>query len=188
MCLIWSAVAHLISVWCHPGPGGGQLPPDIGIEALTGSMHSPLHCPTSTCRERRSTSDSRFSLDQLNFQLPVFGPELSTTNHLLKQPPRMPSHFCLRYTHRRQRRKGGRGKTNIAKPGYGNIVGHSDPVVQHCTQAGDGYRVTRVKYGIGLPHIATAARLGADLAEIVTYDQRMAAAARSMGYKVSSPT
>ena len=37
-------------------------------------------------------------------------------------------------------------------------------------------------------HIATAARLGADLAEIVTYDLRMAAAARSMGYKVSSPT
>ena len=36
-------------------------------------------------------------------------------------------------------------------------------------------------------HIATAARVGADLAEIVTYDQRMAAAARSMGYKVSSP-
>jgi uncharacterized protein len=37
-------------------------------------------------------------------------------------------------------------------------------------------------------HIATAGRIGADLAEIVTYDQRMAAAARSMGYKVSSPT
>ena len=37
-------------------------------------------------------------------------------------------------------------------------------------------------------HLATAARVGADLAEIVTYDQRMAAAARSMGYKVSSPT
>jgi predicted nucleic acid-binding protein len=36
-------------------------------------------------------------------------------------------------------------------------------------------------------HIATAGRIGADLAEIVTYDQRMAAAARSMGYKVSSP-
>ena len=37
-------------------------------------------------------------------------------------------------------------------------------------------------------HIATAGRIGADLAEIVTYDQRMATAARSMGYKVSSPT
>jgi uncharacterized protein len=37
-------------------------------------------------------------------------------------------------------------------------------------------------------HIATAGRIGADLAEIVTYDQRMAAAARSLGYKVSSPT
>ena len=37
-------------------------------------------------------------------------------------------------------------------------------------------------------HLATAGRVGADLAEIVTYDQRMAAAARSMGYKVSSPT
>jgi predicted nucleic acid-binding protein len=37
-------------------------------------------------------------------------------------------------------------------------------------------------------HLATAARVGADLAEIVTYDQRMAAAARAMGYKVSSPT
>ena len=27
----------------------------------------------------------------------------------------MPSHFCLRYTHRRQRRKGGRGKTSQAR-------------------------------------------------------------------------
>lgn len=36
-------------------------------------------------------------------------------------------------------------------------------------------------------HLATAARLGADLGEIVTYDERMAAAARSMGFKVSSP-
>jgi uncharacterized protein len=37
-------------------------------------------------------------------------------------------------------------------------------------------------------HLATAGRIGPDLAEIVTYDQRMVAAARSMGYKVSSPT
>ena len=37
-------------------------------------------------------------------------------------------------------------------------------------------------------HLATAGRIGADLAEIVTYDERMAAAARSMGYKVSSPS
>jgi predicted nucleic acid-binding protein len=36
-------------------------------------------------------------------------------------------------------------------------------------------------------HVATAGRIGPDLAEIVTYDQRMAAAARSLGYKVSSP-
>src|SRR5437868_6771614 len=37
-------------------------------------------------------------------------------------------------------------------------------------------------------HLATASRLGSDLGEIVTYDDRLAAAARSMGYKVSSPT
>ena len=37
-------------------------------------------------------------------------------------------------------------------------------------------------------HLATATRLGADLGDIVTYDERMATAARSMGYKVSSPT
>ena len=37
-------------------------------------------------------------------------------------------------------------------------------------------------------HLATAGRIGTDLGEIVTYDRRMAAAARSMGYKVSSPT
>ncbi|HWE70304.1 MAG TPA: type II toxin-antitoxin system VapC family toxin [Acidimicrobiales bacterium] len=36
-------------------------------------------------------------------------------------------------------------------------------------------------------HLATANRLGADLREIVTYDERMAAAARSMGHTVSSP-
>jgi uncharacterized protein len=36
-------------------------------------------------------------------------------------------------------------------------------------------------------HLATAGRIGADLGEIVTYDQRMAAAARLMGFKVSSP-
>lgn len=37
-------------------------------------------------------------------------------------------------------------------------------------------------------HLTTAARVGRDLGEIVTYDQRMALAAQQMGYKVSSPT
>jgi predicted nucleic acid-binding protein len=36
-------------------------------------------------------------------------------------------------------------------------------------------------------HLATAGRIGRDLGEIVTYDQRMAFAAQQMGYKVSSP-
>ncbi|MGH7691977.1 MAG: type II toxin-antitoxin system VapC family toxin [Candidatus Dormibacteria bacterium] len=36
-------------------------------------------------------------------------------------------------------------------------------------------------------HLATAKMLGADLGEIVTYDQRMARAAHSMGFEVSSP-
>jgi predicted nucleic acid-binding protein len=36
-------------------------------------------------------------------------------------------------------------------------------------------------------HLATASLLGADLGEIVTYDERMAAAAQSMGFRVSSP-
>ena len=37
-------------------------------------------------------------------------------------------------------------------------------------------------------HLATAARLGSDLGEIITYDERMATAARSMGHKVAAPT
>jgi predicted nucleic acid-binding protein len=37
-------------------------------------------------------------------------------------------------------------------------------------------------------HLATASRLGADLVDIVTYDERMATAARSMGYRVSAPS
>jgi predicted nucleic acid-binding protein len=37
-------------------------------------------------------------------------------------------------------------------------------------------------------HLATAKRLGADLSDIVTYDERMAVAARSVGCRVSSPT
>lgn len=37
-------------------------------------------------------------------------------------------------------------------------------------------------------HLATARRLGLDVREIVTYDERMAAAASAMGYKVTSPT
>jgi uncharacterized protein len=36
-------------------------------------------------------------------------------------------------------------------------------------------------------HLATAARLGIDLGEIVTYDERMIIAARSMGYRVATP-
>lgn len=36
-------------------------------------------------------------------------------------------------------------------------------------------------------HLSTAARIGVDLGEIITYDDRMAGAARQMGYKVSSP-
>ena len=34
-------------------------------------------------------------------------------------------------------------------------------------------------------HLATAKRLGTDLNDIVTYDERMAAVARSLGYRVS---
>ena len=37
-------------------------------------------------------------------------------------------------------------------------------------------------------HLATAGRLGADLGEIVTYDERMVGAARALGYKVTSPS
>lgn len=37
-------------------------------------------------------------------------------------------------------------------------------------------------------HLATAGRLGVDLREVVTYDQRMAGAARALGYKVASPS
>ncbi|MHB1554359.1 MAG: type II toxin-antitoxin system VapC family toxin [Acidimicrobiales bacterium] len=36
-------------------------------------------------------------------------------------------------------------------------------------------------------HLATAGRIGRDLGEIVTYDQKMAFAAQQMGYRVSSP-
>ncbi len=36
-------------------------------------------------------------------------------------------------------------------------------------------------------HLATATRLGAELSEIVTYDERMMAAARSMGLKTATP-
>lgn len=36
-------------------------------------------------------------------------------------------------------------------------------------------------------HLATAQELGADLAWIVTYDVRMAAAAAALGWKVAAP-
>ncbi len=37
-------------------------------------------------------------------------------------------------------------------------------------------------------HLATAQQLGADLAGIVTYDERMAAAAKALGWAVAAPT
>ena len=37
-------------------------------------------------------------------------------------------------------------------------------------------------------HLATAERLGGDISELVIYDERMAMAARLMGYRVSSPS
>lgn len=37
-------------------------------------------------------------------------------------------------------------------------------------------------------HLATAQRLGEDVGEVVVYDERLAAAARAMGYRVSSPS
>jgi predicted nucleic acid-binding protein len=37
-------------------------------------------------------------------------------------------------------------------------------------------------------HLAIAKRLGADLGDIVTYDENLAVAARSIGCRVSSPT
>jgi predicted nucleic acid-binding protein len=36
-------------------------------------------------------------------------------------------------------------------------------------------------------HLATATRLGVDLGEIVTYDERMTVAAHAMGYRVATP-
>jgi predicted nucleic acid-binding protein len=36
-------------------------------------------------------------------------------------------------------------------------------------------------------HLATAQELGADLARIVTYDMRMAAAAKALGWRVAAP-
>lgn len=36
-------------------------------------------------------------------------------------------------------------------------------------------------------HLATAQELGADLARIVTYDERMAAAAAALGWRVAAP-
>lgn len=36
-------------------------------------------------------------------------------------------------------------------------------------------------------HLATAERLGAELTEVITYDERMGAIARSMGHRVSGP-
>jgi hypothetical protein len=36
-------------------------------------------------------------------------------------------------------------------------------------------------------HLATAQELGADLARIVTYDMRMAAAAEGLGWRVAAP-
>jgi predicted nucleic acid-binding protein len=63
-----------------------------------------------------------------------------------------------------------------------DLVRVSDPVL---SQAGTMLPVEL--RSLDAVHLATAGRIGADLAEIVTYDQRMASAARSMGYKVSSP-
>ncbi|MDA8355077.1 MAG: type II toxin-antitoxin system VapC family toxin [Actinomycetota bacterium] len=37
-------------------------------------------------------------------------------------------------------------------------------------------------------HLVTAGRIGRDLGEIVTYDQRLALAAQQMGFRVSSPS
>jgi len=37
-------------------------------------------------------------------------------------------------------------------------------------------------------HLATAQRLGADLRELVTYDERMAGVARQLGHRVAMPT
>ena len=36
-------------------------------------------------------------------------------------------------------------------------------------------------------HLATAQQLGSDLARVVTYDEKMAAAARGLGFAVSAP-
>lgn len=36
-------------------------------------------------------------------------------------------------------------------------------------------------------HLATAQQFGADLAQVVTYDERMAEAAKTLGWSVASP-
>jgi predicted nucleic acid-binding protein len=37
-------------------------------------------------------------------------------------------------------------------------------------------------------HLATAGQLGEDLSQMVTYDERMAEAAKGMGWSVASPS
>jgi predicted nucleic acid-binding protein len=48
--------------------------------------------------------------------------------------------------------------------------------------------LVRVNDRVDAIHLATAQRLGADLARIVTYDDRMAAAANQLGLTVARPT
>lgn len=40
---------------------------------------------------------------------------------------------------------------------------------------------------LGAIHLATAERLGDDIGELIVYDERMSAAARRLGYRVSAP-
>lgn len=37
-------------------------------------------------------------------------------------------------------------------------------------------------------HLATALQLGDDVGQVITYDERMATAARALGLRASSPT
>ena len=68
------------------------------------------------------------------------------------------------------------------------ILSHLDLVrVNDQVLGGAGLLLPMELRSLDAIHLATAARLGRDLGEIVTYDQRMALAAQQMGHKVSSP-
>src|SRR5258708_5026032 len=72
--------------------------------------------------------------------------------------------------------------------GHGGLAGTDVIRINNRILLGAGAMLSAEVRSLDVIHLATAHQLGTDLGRVVTYDERMAAAARELGMAVAAPS